>query len=109
MALTTGQSLAAELVSAARSGRPSVAAGELLTRLEEAVRAADADRRPLERELAAGRARERLSEALGWVVRRGLVRARDRRVLELATAPLLADATLQRLAREYTSSRETAA
>jgi 1-acyl-sn-glycerol-3-phosphate acyltransferase len=108
MPLTTGQAVSAALVSACEADRERMLVGEIRAALEDDLSAAETAGRPIENALAAGREAERLSEALTWLVRRGLATARDRRRLDLSAGALLADGTVRRLAREYTAARERA-
>ncbi len=107
--LTCGQVVARELVRAASTGVERVGAPELDVALADECAAAVAEGRPVDRALlGVPTRRERLSEALAWVVRSGLVTAPDRRSLVLAPERVLADGTVLRIAREHESARDLA-
>ena len=105
--LSLGQVVACELLDAVRSGLGLVETARLDEALAAACEQAAADARPVETELLEPKKRrDRLSDCLRFVIRKGLARAGERRVLLLDRERILADEALARLEREYTSARD---
>lgn len=107
MPLTCGQTVAVVLREAASSGRDTIRASELESRLVEELAAARASERPFDERLEnPGHRYRRLEEALQWATQRGLVLKRGPRDLGLEPEAVLANHELAYAALEYASARE---
>jgi hypothetical protein len=104
--LTCGQIVADLLVRAARAGQRSVSPADAERAFAAELERTREARRPFDRAfLESGRRRQRLTDCLLALARRGAVRVAGPRFLELDPDAVLRDARLLWLAREYDSAR----
>ncbi len=104
--LTCGQVVARELLRAAQEDGGGLAVRALDAALVSECAEAFATCRPLDRALLDARTRrDRLTEALGWCLDRGLVARRDARTIDLVPERIVASPVLERSATEHASAR----